>query len=72
MHHKFTIDLTNTPQFHNRNNNKSEGKFITHWASQGYVLGPLCFIVFMNDLTMSSKHLFSIICILADINQCFN
>ena len=43
------------------NNSKSETKFITHGVPQGSILGPLFFIVFMNDFSRASNLLFSIL-----------
>ena len=43
------------------NNSKSETKFITHEVPQGSILGPLFFIVFMNDFSRESNISFSIL-----------
>ena len=51
--------LTNRSQFVMYNNTKSETKFITHGVLQGSILGPLFFIVFMNDFSRKSNILFS-------------
>ena len=53
--------LTNRSQFVMYNNSKSETKFITHGVPQGSILGPLFFIVFMNDFSRASNILFSIL-----------
>ena len=47
--------LTNKSQFVMYNNCKSETKFITHGVPQGSILGPLVFIVFMNDFSKASN-----------------
>ena len=47
--------LTNKSQFVGYNNSKSETKCITHGVPQGSILGPLFFIVFMNDFSTASK-----------------
>ena len=43
------------------NNVKSETKFVTRGVPQGSILGPLFFIVFMNDVSRASHLLFSIL-----------
>ena len=53
--------LTNRSQFVSYNNVKSETKFVTHGVPQGSILGPLFFIVFMNDVSRASHLLFSIL-----------
>ena len=53
--------LTNRSQFVMYNNSKSETKFITHGVPQGSILGPLFFIVLMNDFSRASNILFSIL-----------
>ena len=53
--------LTNRSQFVMYNNSKSETKFITHGVPQGSILGPLFFIVFMNDFSRASNILVSIL-----------
>ena len=53
--------LTNRSQFVMYNNSKSETKFITHGVPQGSILGPLFFIVFMNDFSRASNISFSIL-----------
>ena len=50
--------LTNRSQFVVYNNSKSEIKFITHGVPQGSILGPLFFIVLMNDFSRAFKLLF--------------
>ena len=46
----------NRSQFVMYSNSKSETKFITHGVPKGFNLGPLFFIVFMNDLNFQ-EHL---------------
>ena len=53
--------LMNRSQFVMYNNSKSETKFITHGVPQGSILGPLFFIVFMNDFSRVSNLLSSIL-----------
>ena len=53
--------LTNRSQFVYYNNVKSETKFVTHGVPRGSILGPLFFIVFMNDVSRASHLPFSIL-----------
>ena len=53
--------LTERSQYVEYNNCQSEKKLITHGVPQGSILGPLLFIIYMNDFSRSSDILFSIL-----------
>ena len=57
----FRSYLKDRSQYVEYNNHKSERKTITHGVPQGSILGPLLFILYMNDFSRSSDLLFSII-----------
>ena len=61
IHSWFKSYLNNRSQYVEYNNAKSEIKHITHRVPQGSNLGPLLFIIYMNDFFRSSDLLFSIL-----------
>ena len=57
----FKSYLTNRTQYVQYGNSKSETKTITHGVPQGSILGPLLFILYVNDFSRASDLLFSIL-----------
>ena len=60
-HSWFGSYLSNRKQYVEYSNFKSDTKTITHGVSQRSILGPLLFIIYMNDFSRSSDLLFSIL-----------
>ena len=65
----FESYLSNLLQYVDYNNCTSKKQIITHGVPQGSILGPLLFILYMNDFTRASDLLFSIL--LADDTSVF-
>ena len=57
----FNSYLTNIHQYVNYNNTSSDMKSITCGVSQGSILGPLLFLLYINDIASVSNILFSIL-----------
>ena len=60
-HDWFKNDLINSTQFVYYNNTISEVKIIPHGVPQGSILGPILFIIYLNDFSRASDILFAIL-----------
>ena len=60
-HDWFKSYLTNCEQFVSYNDVPSETKQITHGVPQGSIVGPLLFILYLNEFSQASDLLFSIL-----------
>ena len=61
IHDWFKSYLSNRTQFVYYNNTTSEVKGISHGVPQGSILGPILFIIYLNDFSRASDILFSIL-----------
>ena len=61
IHDWFKSYLSNRTQFVYYNNTISEVKGISHGVPQGSILGPILFIIYLNDFSRASNILFSIL-----------
>ena len=53
--------LNNRKQYVHYNGYDSDKKTVTHKVPHGSILGPLLFILYINDFSRSSDHLFSLL-----------
>ena len=60
-HRWFESYLSNRSQYVEYNNSKSDTKLIKHGVPQCPILGPLLFIIYMNDFSRSFDRLFFIL-----------